>query len=113
MFVGRERELAALENEFSRPGPSLLVMFGRRRVGKSTLVQKALDGRRRVYYQATRIADADSQALFKAAVAQILGPDPLLDAITGWEGIFAYLRAAAGDGLVVALDEFPYLCEEN
>jgi len=113
MFVGRERELAALEDEFGRPGPSLVVIFGRRRVGKSTLVQKALEGRRGVYYQATRIADADSQALFKAAVAQALGPDPLLAAVVGWEGIFAYLRVTAGDGLIVTLDEFPYLCEEN
>ncbi|MFL5384962.1 MAG: ATP-binding protein [Longimicrobiaceae bacterium] len=108
------RELAALEGEFKRAGASLVVMYGRRRVGKSTLLQKAVDGRRHVYYQATRIADADSQGLFKAAIVQALGPDPLLDALTGWEGIFAYLRnAAAGGALVVVLDEFPYLCEDN
>lgn len=115
MFVGRARELAALEGEFDREKPSLAVIYGRRRVGKSTLLQKALEGRRHVYYQATRVSDADSQALFKAAIAQALGPDPLLEAVSGWEGIFAYLRAAAvsGGSLVVALDEFPYLCDDN
>lgn len=113
MFVGRNRELAALADEFDRPAPSLVVMYGRRRVGKSTLLQKTLEGRRHVYYQATRITDSDSQTLFKTAIAQALGPDPLLSGISGWEGIFAYLRAVSGDGLVVALDEFPYLCEEN
>lgn len=113
MFVGRTRELAALADEFERPAPSLVVMYGRRRVGKSTLLQKALEGRRHVYYQATRITDSDSQTLFKAAIAQALGPDPLLSGISGWEGIFAYLRSVAGEGLVLALDEFPYLCEES
>jgi AAA+ ATPase superfamily predicted ATPase len=113
MFVGRGRELAALADEFGRPGPALVVMYGRRRVGKSTLLQKSVEGRRHVYYQATRITDADSQVLFKAAIAQALGSDPLLSGVSGWEGIFAYLRAVVGDGLVVAIDEFPYLCEES
>jgi AAA+ ATPase superfamily predicted ATPase len=114
MFVGRARELVTLQAELDRPNPSLVVMYGRRRVGKSTLLQKAVEGRRHVYFQATRVTDTDSQALFKAAIAQALGPDPLLDALAGWEGIFAYLRAAAaGDSLVVALDEFPYLCEDS
>jgi AAA+ ATPase superfamily predicted ATPase len=113
MFVGRDRELAALRGELDRRTASLVVMYGRRRVGKSTLLQKAVEGRRHVYFQATRVADADSQRLFKAAVAQALGPDPLLDAVAGWEGIFVYLRAAADDGLAVVLDEFPYLCDDN
>jgi AAA+ ATPase superfamily predicted ATPase len=114
MFVARERELRALESEFDGPRPSLVVMYGRRRVGKSTLLQKALEGRRHVYFQATRVTDADSQALFKAAIAQALGSNPLLDGLTGWEGIFAYLRAMATEGsLLVALDEFPYLCEDS
>src|SRR5213082_2260416 len=105
MFVGRVRELAALRGEFDREKPSLVVMYGRRRVGKSTLLQRAMEGRRHVYYQATRVTDADSQALFKTAVARALGPDPLLEAVSGWEGIFAYLSAAAvsGGSLVVAL----------
>src|SRR5262245_19496312 len=113
MFVGRERELSALDVEFARKGTSLVVVYGRSRAGKSRLLDQALEGRRHVYYQATRVTDADSQALFKAAIAQALGADPLLSGVSGWEGIFAYLRAVAGDGLVVALDEFPYLCEEN
>jgi AAA+ ATPase superfamily predicted ATPase len=115
MFVGRERELAALQAEFDRDTPSLVIMYGRRRVGKSTLLQKAMEGRRHVYFQATRVTDADSQALLKAAIAQALGPSAILDAVAGWEGIFAYLRAAAvdGGGLIVALDEFPYLCDDN
>ena len=119
MFVGRARELAALQQEFASPKPSLAVVYGRRRVGKSTLLQRALEGRRHVYFQATRVTDADSQVLLKNAIAHALGPDPVLDGVWGWETIFAYLRnqvRTAADGeasLVLALDEFPYLCEDN
>jgi len=40
MFVGRVRELARLREEFAADRPSLLVVFGRRRVGKSELLRK-------------------------------------------------------------------------
>jgi len=42
MFVGRERELAVLARELGRASPSLIVVYGRRRVGKSTLILRAL-----------------------------------------------------------------------
>lgn len=120
MFVGRTRELAALRGEFAHDRPSLVVVYGRRRVGKSTLLHEAVEGRRHVYYQATRVTDADSQTLFKAALRDALGDDPLLESLWGWQGIFTYLHQAAervarenGGALVVVLDEFPYLCEDN
>jgi hypothetical protein len=46
MFVGRERELAALKKELEAPRPALLIVYGRRRVGKSRLIQEAVAGRR-------------------------------------------------------------------
>lgn len=120
MFVGRERELAVLGDEFDNDRPSLVIIYGRRRVGKSTLLLEALGGRTHVYYQATRVTDADAQALFKAQVAQAIGADPVLEGLTGWESILAYLQRAAaslyresGVRLIVAIDEFPYLCEDN
>ena len=40
-FIGRERELADVNAEFSARRPSLVVVYGRRRIGKSTLLQHA------------------------------------------------------------------------
>jgi AAA+ ATPase superfamily predicted ATPase len=120
MFVGRGRELEVLRTEFQHDRPSLVVIYGRRRVGKSTLLQEALADRPHVYYQATRVTDLDAQALFKAQVGRALGADPVLEGLAGWEPILAYLRQAVesraregGKPLVVAIDEFPYLCEDN
>jgi len=116
MFVGRERELAVLQKEMDRPGPSLVVVYGRRRVGKSTLILHAIQGRPHVYYQATRVTDPDSQALFRSQISRALGGDPVLDGLTGWESLFEYLHQRArstAQGLTVVLDEFPYLCDAN
>jgi uncharacterized protein len=120
MFVGRVREMQVLRAEFDNDRPSLVVMYGRRRVGKSTLLQEVLADRPHVYYQATRVADLDAQVLFKAQAARALGDDPVLEGLVGWEPILTYLRQVgaarvreSGSPFVVAIDEFPYLCEDN
>ncbi len=115
-FVGRSRELAILEREMTRQGPSLVVVYGRRRVGKSTLILRALEGKPHIYFQATRVADLDGQELFRRQLLRTVGPDPVLAGLTGWEPILSYLRRLAETtqpGLTVVLDEFPYLCDAN
>lgn len=115
-FKGRERELSALSRILATPQPALVVVYGRRRVGKSTLLRHALRHSGAVYYQATRVADTDSRELFKRAVAAVVGDDPTLTGIGEWEGLLHYLAQLASrrsKGLVVVLDEFPYLCEGN
>jgi AAA+ ATPase superfamily predicted ATPase len=115
MFAGRVQELRDLRLEFDRPAPSLVVMYGRRRVGKSTLIQEAAKGRDFVYFQATRDVPQASLAAFKVAAAESLGADPLLAGLQDWQSVLHYLaRVAEGrPGLVVAFDEFPYLCDQD
>lgn len=113
-FIGRAHELEAIGREFDKARPSLIIVLGRRRVGKSTLLVKSIEKCRAIYYQATKIASSDSLALFKAEIARITGTDPLLESIASWQGIFSYLGGLAAGrhkGLIVVIDEFPYLCE--
>lgn len=113
-FIGRERELAAIIRELDRKRPSLFVVLGRRRVGKSTLLLEATSDRRTIYYQATRVASSMNLSLFKSEAARVIGGDAVLDSITEWHGLLAYLEEAArsrAPGVVIVLDEFPYLCE--
>lgn len=116
MFVGRQREIRTLEQQFDSSKPSLTVIYGRRRVGKSTLLQRVVETREHVYFQATRITDGDSRVLLQRAIALALGEHEVLRSTLDWEGIFRYLRdwvTANGKPLVIAIDEFPYLCEDN
>jgi AAA+ ATPase superfamily predicted ATPase len=117
MFIGRQRETRALAHQFDSGKPALVVMYGRRRVGKSALLQQVLEGRDHVYFQATRITDGDSRLLFQRAIAQALGGHPVLSGgVLEWEAILRYLRdwvTTHDRPLVVAIDEFPYLCEDN
>ena len=115
MFVGRDQELSRLRGEFASNRPSLLVVYGRRRIGKSALLKQAAKDSPHVLYQATRVTSALNLDALKAEIARSLGTDPLLEGLNDWLGVLTYLARKAEDmpGLVVVLDEFPYLAEAD
>lgn len=126
-FVGRADQLTALRNELSKvtkqlrdaePGRCLLIR-GRRRVGKSRLVEEFLDRARvpSMFFTASRQA-SDELGLFADAIRE--SDLPGRDAAVGvepqaWDGALRLLDAALPqDGpAVVVVDEFPYLVEED
>jgi AAA+ ATPase superfamily predicted ATPase len=115
MFIGRALELSRLRKEFATNRPSLLVVYGRRRIGKSTLPREAARDRPHVLYQATRVTAALNLESLKAEIARSLGGDDLLNGLGDWLGVLTYLARKAEEmaGLVVVLDEFPYLVDAD
>ena len=114
-FIGRDLDLAVLRREFENDRAALVILYGRRRIGKSTLLQKAVASRNAIYFQATLVDDALNLAALKGEISAVLGEDPVLDGISDWLGVLHYVagRAEEHRGLVLSLDEFPYLVGGN
>jgi uncharacterized protein len=113
MFIGRSQELSLLREELDVPRPSLAIVYGRRRVGKSTLIREAMGKRSHILYQATRVTSSLNLEGFKTEISRVLGSDDLLMGIADWLGMLHYLARAAerSPGLIVVLDDFPYLAD--
>lgn len=115
MFLGRARESAFLDELHDSGRPELFVLYGRRRVGKTELLQQFCQGRRAVYFLAAQVREKDNLRAFRDALAENLG-DPLAASIEfpDWTAALGFCAERAKDGrLVVVLDEFPYLCEAS
>lgn len=107
-MVDREQELARLR-EAARESPHLVVMRGRRRVGKSFLLARAFDGPRTVYFQADEQDEAGHLAVLAAEAARLLPGVPPLRLDT-WDSAFALMGdQATEEPIVLVLDEFQYL----
>lgn len=110
-FIDREQEMAALRAAYERPGAALLVVYGRRRVGKTTLLAEFCKGKKALYYLATEESIAANCAAFRAMAADFLGNELLRSAAgADWEMIFRTMFAQPQDEkIVIVLDEFQYL----
>lgn len=108
-IVNRERELQQLRDLAAAP-PALVVLYGRRRVGKSFLLRVGLTGDRVISYQAERQALPQQLAGFAAEAASLLpGAPPLAFGSWGDALSFVEAQARASGPLTVVLDEFQYL----
>jgi uncharacterized protein len=114
-FIGRSRELEVLDELYDSEDPEMFVLFGRRRVGKTELLQRFCEGRRAVYFLAAQVREKDNLRGFRDALREGLG-DPILDGIVfpDWPSAFGFAAERSLDQrLVIVLDEFPYLCEST
>ena len=114
MFIGRDDDLSVLDELAGGRDPELFVLYGRRRVGKTELLQRFCEGRRAVYFQAAQVREKDNLRAYREALADGLGTALAPVELPDWGAALEFTDERAGDQrLVVVIDEFPYLCEAN
>ena len=108
-FFNRADEVQRLERFLAADEGGLVVMYGRRRCGKSTLLQRTLS-KRHIYFQADqRECPLQLEALAAALARQL--PDFDKVSYRNWDELLASLYARVADTVFVCLDEFPYLVQ--
>ncbi len=114
-FVGRLGEQHFLEELWASDRPELFVLFGRRRVGKTELLQQFCRGRRAVYFLAAQVRDKDNLRAFRDALVEGLGDAAATNVeFPDWTAALSYAcEQSSGQRLMIVLDEFPYLCEAD
>jgi AAA+ ATPase superfamily predicted ATPase len=112
MFVNRTTELAALASWWDAPACRAGLLWGRRRVGKTALLQHFVQGRPAVFHTgAGRPARGELTQLARQVAAEGLGGirDLASRPYDSWDDAFEHLAAATDRPLLLVLDEFPEL----
>lgn len=114
-FVDRELEMETLQNEYERDGSALVVLYGRRRVGKTTLISEFIKDKKALFFLASEEAEAQNRNAFKEKVAEFIDSDLLRSAdIKNWDILFKSIMDTPFDSKpVIVLDEFQYLGKAN
>ena len=114
-FVDRELEMETLQNEYERNGSALVVLYGRRRVGKTTLISEFIKDKKALFFLASEEAEAQNRNAFKEKVADFIDSDLMRSAdIKNWDVLFKSIMDTAFDSKpVIVLDEFQYLGKAN
>jgi hypothetical protein len=112
-FVNREHELEGLESRWRSGQAELIIVYGRRRVGKTELLLRFAQGKRALYFLAAQLTQTEQLRQLSQQMRATFD-DPLLERLilADWESALTYLsQRAQQERLLVVLDEFPYLCE--
>lgn len=112
-FIGRKKELQALEALYRKPGFQMTILYGRRRIGKSTLLQKFAEHKKVIFYTAIRSSLYRNLELLSQRVLEVLAPESLGMVFQNLEQLFSFLaQKCQKERIVFILDEFPYMAEE-
>ncbi|WP_346944474.1 ATP-binding protein [Clostridium sp.] len=113
--MNRDKEREFLNDEYNRDGSSLVILYGRRRVGKTALTVEFMKGKDALYYLVTEESEAQNRTAFKNMVASYTDNELLSNAsVQNWDIIFKSLIDYKSDKKkLIIIDEFQYLGKSN
>lgn len=110
-FVNRKDELQFLESCYLNSSAQLIVIYGRRRIGKTELLLQFSKNKPHIYFLASETTESDNlDSLFKRI--SDFYKDEILTYEKDWENLFRYL-ARKKERMILIIDEFPYLISQN
>ena len=111
MFIGRSAELKKLNEMYDSDKFECAIIYGRRRVGKTTLIKEFIKDKRAVYFVAREASDAINLTIFSNDVYSVTAKELAGNAFfSDWEKAFDYIcRISKNDRIILAIDEYPYL----
>ena len=115
-FRGRNKELKALEQRFNQGGFSMTVIFGRRRIGKTMLVNHFIQEKecKCITFTSVEREERELLSLMTESVLDALAPD-LKDNVsfTSFEKLFDFIGIQAErERIIFFIDEYPYLSKQ-
>lgn len=112
MFYNREEEIENLEREFNSDNFSFIVLYGRRRVGKTELIKEFCRDRPHIYH----LVSQDSEKLQRQKIIEDISNyfKERTPTIENWREAINYIgEKLATEDIIFAIDEFPYLIMSN
>ena len=116
-FINRKRELNFLRREHQKPKPFFIVLYGRRRVGKTELIKQFIKDQKAVYLLSTQEVEKENVVSFSEELADFFGDYSVkINPFSDFKQIMEYLKSKLKEirtKTIIVFDEFPYLVDAN
>ena len=114
MFIGREKELQSLQELYDQKGFSMMVIYGRRRIGKSTLITEFIRDKKAIFYASTKVGKERNLELFTKQVLSVLAPELMNVSFSSLEDVFDFItNKLSEEKTILVIDELPYWAEKR
>lgn len=113
-FVGRTSELKALEDAYKKPDFQMAVIYGRRRIGKTTLLRQFCQNKKSVFFTAIKTTSKRNIDLFGKCVLNALAPEMRMSSFQSFDALCSFLgEQSRNERIVVVIDELPYMAKKD
>jgi AAA+ ATPase superfamily predicted ATPase len=115
VFIGRQDELRFLEDKYTATGGQLVVLYGRRRVGKTETLRKFCEGKAHVFYSCTESPDELQLTAFSERMLQKELPAArYVTRFASWaQALGSIVELPADEKKLLVIDEFPHMVKGN
>jgi len=115
MFIGRKNELKFLNDKYNSNKAELIVLYGRRRVGKTETLSEFFKDKPGIFFSCRQCANSVQLAAFSEALFKLDIPaKKYISSFKDWNDAFAALSEINSDKkAVIIIDEFPYMCKQD
>jgi AAA+ ATPase superfamily predicted ATPase len=115
LFIGRESELQFLNDAYESDKAEFIVLYGRRRVGKTELLNEFCKDKDAIFYTCREYTDTVQLKSFTEKVKTYNIPAlDFVDSFSSWEHAFSSVMMLPTDKKkLLIIDEFPYACKAN
>ena len=116
-FIGRSAELSALDRMYGKNSFEMMILYGRRRVGKTTLLNQFAEGKNVLFYTGVESKDSENLIEFGRAVfSHFSNVNAAGIEFRSYQDVLAYItdsvkRDTSGKREVIIIDEYPYIAE--
>ncbi|WP_022795961.1 ATP-binding protein [Bavariicoccus seileri] len=113
MFFGREKELESLERMYKKNTFQMAVVYGRRRIGKTFLLNEFIKDKNSLYLPAEEVNDSLNLQNFSRLLGKKLGISHF-PTVENWKALFLLIKEQLGqEHLIIVIDEYPYAASAN
>ncbi len=109
MFIGRTREQEVLNNLYKSERFEFAVICGRRRVGKTALINQFIVGKKAIYFTGVESNEKQNLEIFSKSVMDFFGGEETEAYFSSFQSALEYIfKIAEKERLVLVIDEYPY-----
>ena len=113
MFIGRKEELAELSTRFDSGRFEMGVVYGSRRIGKTSLLKEFIKDKAAFYFQAKESSELDNRTAFSIEVNKVIGVPYSFVYPSYSDGFDALLKYAEGNPFVIVIDEIAFISQSD
>lgn len=117
-FIGRERELASLETMYQKDTFQMMVLYGRRRIGKTTLLNEFSRNKDPLFYTGIETKDSENLQEFGGTAFSHFHIEGSGLTFSSWQDILSFITsrikaASSSKRQLIILDEYPYIADAS